>query len=123
VPSTRAKIWQNRKAFKLGIRQNLKMKKLLFDISIVLFSTFILSLFVYPVAGKHYGGFVNGWLVSSMHGSCLVVNYIHSLFDPEKIIKATSYSWAYIFWWWISAIGSIFTIFINPIVGYLKTKK
>lgn len=80
-----------------------------------LFINFVLAIFIYPDPLKEYSGFWNGFIIGDLHGWLVVPNFVISLFDNTRLIKATNYSGLYNFSWWFSIITYIaylyFTLF------------
>lgn len=102
------------------------MKKLIFKLLGTLVGGAIVCFFIYPEAGKHYEGFFLGWFAPCIHGGTFLINYFISFFVEGRLIKATSYSGAYNFWWWVSAIGSVVSITIQlfgVFLSLIKSKK
>ena len=99
------------------------MKKLLLSISFGVAILFIMSIFIFPEPNKEYSGFWYGWLTGSFHGALLFPNWIISIFDESRQIKATTFSGWYNFNWWMLSIGQVFTLFLKPILAYIKSSK
>ena len=99
------------------------MKKLLLSISLGVAILFIMSIFIFPEPNKEYSGFWYGWLTGSFHGALLFPNWIISIFDESRQIKATTFSGWYNFNWWMWSIGQVFTVFLKPILAYIKSSK
>jgi hypothetical protein len=102
------------------------MAKLIIKLIGTLIVSTILCLFVYPEAGKNYEGFLLGWFAACVHGGTFIINYLISLYDESRLVKATLYSGAYNFWWWVSAISSVSSIFfqlLGVLLNLIKTKK
>jgi|TARA_B110000977_G_C10795471_1_gene384183 hypothetical protein len=99
------------------------MKKLLLSNLVGVAVLFIMSIFIFPEPNKEYSGFWYGWLTGSFHGALLIPNWIISFFDESRQIKATTFSGWYNFNWWIWSIGQFFTVFLKPILAYIKESK
>ena len=94
------------------------MKKSIFKLLGTLAAGLLFCSLIYPEAGKHYEGFILGWVVATMHGGTFLINYLISFFVEGRLIKAVSHSGAYNFWWWSAAIGSVVS-FIFSLLGVL----
>ena len=68
-------------------------------IGVLALSILITYFFVYPIPEKHYEGVVDGILLGGLHGSCAPYNLIISLFDPSRLVFASSYSTLYTVGW------------------------
>lgn len=94
------------------------MKKIVIEISVLLGVLFILSFFIFPEPNKNYTGVDDGVL----HGILLIPNWIISLFDESRQIKATTYDSWYNYAWWSSSIGIFIDLIYLSIKEYKKTK-
>jgi hypothetical protein len=113
-----------RKAKRVGIKIKFKkMKKLLLSISTGVAILFIMSIFIFPEPNKEYSGFWYGWLAGAFHGALIIPNWIISIFDESRQIKATTFSGWYNFNWWFCSISQVFTVFLKPILAYIKSSK
>ena len=65
---------------------------------------FIMALFIFPEAGRHYHGFWYAYVIGCAHGSLVLQNWVYSLFSANHLVKAPSATGAYYFWWWAGAI-------------------
>jgi hypothetical protein len=86
----------------------MKNSFLIFGISLL--GIFVAAIFIYPNPNENYSGFWWGWLTGSFHGALLIPNWIISLFDESRLIKANTYSSWYNFNWWLWAIGNILNL-------------
>ena len=62
---------------------------------------------VFPTPEKHYQGFVDGFLLGWFHGAFAPHNWLISQFEELRLVKATSGSTVYGFFWWIGLISTI----------------
>lgn len=98
-----------------------KMRRVIIWTFIHLLLFILFAIFIYPEPNKEYSGIIYGPLTGSLHGFLMIPNWIISFYDDTRLIKATSYSWWYNSWWWISAIGTPFYIFTS-ILHYATQK-
>jgi hypothetical protein len=99
------------------------MKKEVVRLIVAIIVICVLSIFVYPDPNKEYAGLFFGWFTGCYHGSTIVPNYIISLFDKTRHIKAVSYSGWYNFNWWFWSIVNTYTLFIKPIFSLFSKKE
>jgi hypothetical protein len=97
------------------------MKKITLSLAVGFTIVFAMAYFIYPEPGKQYTGFWYGLMTGGFHGALLIPNWIISLFDSTRIIKATDCSTTYTIAWWVSAISNFYTLLLKPFVQSTKT--
>jgi len=93
----------------------MKLLRLIFSIAVL----FLIANFIFPTPGKTYSGILWGIIYGALHGILLIPNWITSLFDHSRLIKASLYNDWYNFSWWLAAIGSVLN-FIENFFSLLK---
>lgn len=92
------------------------LAKALLKIILALGFGMILTIWIFPTPGERYEGVVWGWWTGCWHGGLMVPNWIWSLFDETRLIKASSSSTWYDGWWLIAMVGGIIGNFIRPLL-------
>lgn len=76
----------------------------------------ILTIWIFPTPGERYEGVVWGCWTGCWHGVLVVPNWVRSLFDETRLIKASSSSSWYDGWWWITMVCGIIGNYITPLI-------
>jgi hypothetical protein len=72
--------------------------------------TTILAIFIFPVSGKDYSGFWNGFILGGFHGAAIIQNWFFHSYNTAHLIKAEISSFWYGFSWWTSMLSQIISL-------------
>jgi len=102
------------------MQPNTKTSIIVSIIALALYS--LVGYFVYPEPGIDYSGLWRAFWTGSVHGTCVLPNYVFSLFDESRMVIGESTSWWYKLCYWAAAVYSTFQVFIKPIIAMTKNK-
>ncbi|MBN8547400.1 MAG: hypothetical protein J0L60_14800 [Ignavibacteria bacterium] len=101
------------------------MKFILKQVGLILFYYIvfglIVSIFIYPSADSRYEGWL-GAILGSVHGSFVLQNWVISIFNSTRLVKAVDHDTWYLVSWWFGILSTVYYLLKEPVVLYLKVK-